>query len=68
MSIGTDKPMALVQTIRQGLHQIRLTGIVGTRDGSSTWLSVVLTEQPGSNVASQSGRPEKFEQIINYLN
>ena len=61
MSIGTDRPMALVQTIRQGLHQIRLTGIVGTRDGSSTWLPVVLTEQPGSNGASQSGRPEIFK-------
>ena len=41
MSIGTDRPMALVQTVQQGLHQIRLTGIVDTRDGLSSWLSVV---------------------------
>ena len=37
--IGTDRPMALVQTRRQGLHQIRLAGIVGTRDGLSSLLS-----------------------------
>jgi hypothetical protein len=49
MSIGTDRPMALVQTRRQGLHQDRLTSIVGTSDGSSYWLLAVLTEQPVSN-------------------
>ena len=41
MSIETDRPMALVQTVQQGLHQERLTGIVGTSFGSSNWLSVL---------------------------
>ena len=49
LSIGTDRPMALVQTRRQMLHQTSLTSIVGASFGSSIWLLAVLTEQPGSN-------------------
>ena len=34
MSIGTDRPMALVQTRRQGLKQDIMTSIVSTSGGS----------------------------------
>ena len=42
MSIGTDRPMALVQTRRQVLNQDSLTSIVGTSDGSCVWLFAAI--------------------------
>ena len=51
MSIGTNRPMALVQTRREGLKQDSQTSIVCTSGGSSFWCLALLAWQSVSNTA-----------------